>query len=153
MPANACTPCQPPARLTANPCAFNHSTIRSQWSPCTSITPSLTVPPLPHKVLSCLPRAIKLSPDKTTPYTIVTFFPPRPLLSRETRTTPSVFPGMRAALQLQVATGWRHTGHMRPLSVEYTRPLIPAGNFMMESACLQIDKYAVELLSAADCTP
>ena len=42
----------PPARLTCQPSAFKLTITRSQWSPCSSTTPSLTVPPEPQAVLS-----------------------------------------------------------------------------------------------------
>jgi phosphatidylserine/phosphatidylglycerophosphate/cardiolipin synthase-like enzyme len=51
------------------------------------------------------------------PRTTVTPLPPRPLVSKNTRTTPSVG-GATAFLQRHCATGWRQAGHMRPASVE-----------------------------------
>src|SRR5664280_1907296 len=63
---------QPPARLTTMPCPFSISTMRSQWSPCTSITPSLTVPPEPQAVLSCLPNAVSAVASSASPFTRVT---------------------------------------------------------------------------------
>ena len=47
--------------------------------------------------------------------------PARPLVSRETRTTPSPT-GRLGALQVQAVMAWRHTGQVRPTSVEYTKP-------------------------------
>jgi len=54
-----------------------------------------------------------------TPVIRVTHLPPRPLVSRCTRTTPS--PAGREAFclaQVQAATGCRQSGQIRPLSVE-----------------------------------
>ena len=48
----------------------------------------------------------------------VTVFPPRPLLWRETRTTPSVAERTLGLLQTQPVTGWRQPGQDFPLSVE-----------------------------------
>ena len=50
--------------------------------------------------------------------TKVTPLPARPLVSRDTRSTPSDSGRGGAALQRQLAIGCRQPGHMRPLSVE-----------------------------------
>jgi hypothetical protein len=81
---------------------------------------SLTVPPVPQAALSALPSAASAVVSKATPLIKVTALPPRPLVSRETRTTPS--PAATAArafaLHTQAFTGWWQSGHMRPDSVE-----------------------------------
>src|SRR3990167_7555730 len=91
------------------------------WSPWISITPSFTVPPVPQAALSCLPSAVSPAASSATPLTRVTALPPRPLVSRETRTVPSPA-GTGFWPQVHCAPGWRQPGHMRPASVEYTRP-------------------------------
>ncbi len=103
------------------PCACNSSITLSQWSPCTSMTPSLTVPPVPHCVFNSFPNSFNAVGSNKAPRTTVTDFPPRPFVSRETRTMPSPV-GTDGRLQMQSATERRHTGHMRPWSVEYTNP-------------------------------
>ncbi len=62
------------------------------------------------------------SGSSRTPRTTVTVLPPRPCVERETRTTPSPC-GKAGAPQRQLASGWRHCGHMRPAPVEYTSPV------------------------------
>ena len=81
----------PPARLTLYPRAVNFAITFSQWSPCISIFPSLTVPPEPHNFLSCCASVVSSASLPITPSITVTVFPPCPFRSRLTRTMPSLF--------------------------------------------------------------
>ena len=54
----------------------------------------------------------------------VTPFPLRPFVSLATLTIPSPLGALLPLPQEHSATGLRHSGHMRPLSVEYTNPLL-----------------------------
>jgi len=48
-----------------------------------------------------------------------------------------------ATLHWQAATGWRQLGHMRPVSVLYTRPLLSSFDFMI----LWLDYYFIDSYS------
>src|SRR5512136_419056 len=93
---------------------------RSQKSPWISMSPSLTVPPLPQRFFRSPASAFRAISSTWTPVTTVTVLPPRPLVSLRTRTIPS--PACRdfCFLQLQEETGSPHPGHIRPFSDDQT---------------------------------
>lgn len=113
---------QPPARFTIQPCFARIALAASHLSPCNSMLPAFTVPPVPHAALSSLPSLARPAESSASPRITVTAFPPRPPVSRDTRTMPS--PAGFAALfpHEHCATGLRQSGHIRPDSVEYTSP-------------------------------
>ena len=114
-----CFPRLPCGRYaTGRPWALRSAATLATWSPCTSTTPSLTVPPEPQLARSSLANNASAAASSARPRTRVTLFPLRPLLSRLTRALPLAGTVARTAWHWHLATGWRHAGHMRPLSVE-----------------------------------
>src|SRR5690606_32643609 len=119
-------------------------------------------PPEPQAVLSCLPSACRASVVTETPLTTVTALPPRPLVSRDTRATPSpAGTGARFA-HAHCAMGCRQAGHMRPASVEYTSPPLEDLLFMggdpscLEAPplhCVQTLPHAIQITATRSRTP
>src|SRR5690606_9841294 len=112
---------QPPALLVLKPSAVSQSHSMSARSPWISMTPSTTEPPQPQRALIRLASALSSSAGSASPLMVVTVLPPRPLVSRRTRAIPSPA-GSCGRPQMQASCGCRQSGHMRPLSVEYTSP-------------------------------
>ena len=64
------------------------STTASRWSPCSSMTPSLTDPPTPQRFFRRPASSRRPSSSSGTSATVVTALPRRPLVSRRTLTRP-----------------------------------------------------------------
>src|ERR1700710_21663 len=87
------------------------------------MVPSLIVPPVPQRFLSCVPSFLSSAGSNTNPTITLTLLPPRPLVSRITRTMPSPLATGVCCLQIHAVTGLLQPGHRRPPSVEYTSVL------------------------------
>src|SRR3954470_16992864 len=68
----------------------------SRWSPCSSMTPSLTEPPTPQRFLSRPASSRRPASSSGTFATVVTALPRRPLVSRRTLTRSSAAAAARA---------------------------------------------------------
>ena len=108
----------PPASFAVKPRRKSSARIVSRWSPWISITPPFAVPPVPQRRFRSVARFRSASPPSGTPDTVVTVFPPRPFVSRRTRTIPSPAGAGSSFPQRHFAAGRRHVGQTSPRSVE-----------------------------------
>ena len=82
--------------------------------------PSFTVPPLPQRRFSSPANAFRAASSPGAPVTTVTVFPPRPFVSRRTRTIPSPASRVPCFPQLHEETALPHPGQIRPFSDDQT---------------------------------
>src|SRR5437763_1080382 len=85
--------------------------IRSRWSPWISIRPSLTMPPVPGRVFNLVASSARPVSSSGKSEMIVTPLPPRPLVSRLTRTTVDLLGAGDSVMQVHVVLSCLHLGH------------------------------------------
>ncbi len=124
----------PPARFTVNPRRESSATRSSAWSPWISIAPSFTVPPVPQRRFKSPASALMASSPPGTPVTTVTVFPPRPLVSRRTRTIPSPAGCAFFLVHAQEAAALPQPGQTRPSSEDQTSGVSDALPFFLRQA-------------------